>query len=354
MICDKDNTAIVIKNVFSSLQDEISRVIFLSRLSYYLSEDERHLHDMLKMVDHMGDNDNQTLLDFLENTELHQREIILYGAGSFGGTLLTDFSEKQIRVSFFCDSDKSKQGKQNHGVYVISPEELVSNHLDAIVVVSTKLFFDEIFLYLAEIGFPSSQIYVLGNFNEAYFGERFLRPVENEVYIDTGVYDGYTIKRFMHFCGDRYKRIFGLEPDPNNWQKVEEWLVNGGVDERISLIQKGAWNCNAVLSFNSFDQDSSITETGVLKVEVAPVDELIEDEAVTLIKMDIEGSELKALEGAQNTIKKHKPRLAISVYHKPEDILEIPLYIQSLVPEYRFYLRHHNAIFTDTVFYAVL
>jgi len=79
----------------------------------------------------------------------------------------------------------------------------------------------------------------------------------------------------------------------------------------------------------------------------------VSDEPVTYIKMDIEGAELNALKGAANTIKKNKPRLAICVYHKPEDILEIPVFLSELVPSYQFYLRHHSQYYIETVLYAV-
>lgn len=69
--------------------------------------------------------------------------------------------------------------------------------------------------------------------------------------------------------------------------------------------------------------------------------------------MDIEGSEMEALKGAENTIGKYKPRLAICVYHKPEDIIEIPLKILELNPEYKLYLRHYSYIHTETVLYAI-
>jgi hypothetical protein len=69
--------------------------------------------------------------------------------------------------------------------------------------------------------------------------------------------------------------------------------------------------------------------------------------------MDIEGSELEALCGAAKTIQRTKPRLAICIYHKPEDILEITLYIQSLVPEYKYYIRHNEIGLGGLVLYAL-
>lgn len=74
---------------------------------------------------------------------------------------------------------------------------------------------------------------------------------------------------------------------------------------------------------------------------------------MSFIKMDIEGADLEALKGCQNTIRRYHPKLAISVYHKPEDIIEIPCYIKELVPEYRLYLRHYGNGDTETVLYAL-
>jgi hypothetical protein len=78
-----------------------------------------------------------------------------------------------------------------------------------------------------------------------------------------------------------------------------------------------------------------------------------EKEPVTFIKMDLEGAELNALKGAEQTIKEQKPKLAISIYHKPEDIWEIPNLLLELVPDYKFYIRHYTLIGAETVLYAL-
>lgn len=86
-----------------------------------------------------------------------------------------------------------------------------------------------------------------------------------------------------------------------------------------------------------------------------PIDEAIHPgDKVTFIKMDVEGSELESLKGAKNTILRDKPKLAICIYHKPEDMVTIPLYIKELVPEYKLYVRHHSNSWAETVLYAVL
>ena len=62
----------------------------------------------------------------------------------------------------------------------------------------------------------------------------------------------------------------------------------------------------------------------------------------SFIKMDIEGAEMKALQGAKDTIKRNHPVLAISIYHSNEDMVRIIPYIHGLIPQYDLYIRHHT------------
>ena len=81
-----------------------------------------------------------------------------------------------------------------------------------------------------------------------------------------------------------------------------------------------------------------------MPVQAVKVDTLLEGKKATILKLDVEGSEREALEGAKETISMHRPRLILSVYHRTEDLLELPLKIHEMYSGYRLYLRHHPYI----------
>lgn len=122
--------------------------------------------------------------------------------------------------------------------------------------------------------------------------------------------------------------------------------------ENIRIHNNAAWDKKENIYFDDDGSGSAAKENGSLSVDGISLDELFPDADVTFVKMDIEGSEMKALEGAKNTIISKKPRLAIYIYHKPWDVVEIPAYILSLVPDYRFYIRHYSSKMWETVLYA--
>jgi len=86
-------------------------------------------------------------------------------------------------------------------------------------------------------------------------------------------------------------------------------------------------------------------------VPTVKIDDLARN--ATFIKMDIEGAELNALKGAEDTIKNNAPKLAICIYHQLNDFWEIPMYLKRIMPEYSFYVRHHQFDIGGTVLYAV-
>lgn len=115
----------------------------------------------------------------------------------------------------------------------------------------------------------------------------------------------------------------------------------------------GLWKEKDKLHFNSMDDGSRIQNEGDLIIQTISLDEFFEEiEPPTFIKMDIEGAELMALRGGASILRRYHPKLAISVYHKTEDIFKIPEYLLSLYPDYKFDFRHYTGIYGDTVLYA--
>ncbi len=176
---------------------------------------------------------------------------------------------------------------------------------------------------------------------------------DNEVFVDCGAYTGDTALLFIDKVSGRYNHYYAFEPDAENRKKAESFLAD---KERITIIPKGLWNCEKTLFFNSGNASSSaVAEDGDVSVEVTSIDEYFSDKehVPTTIKMDIEGSELEALKGAVNTIRNNKPKLAICIYHKGEDLYKIPQFIQSCRDDYKFYIRHYTDIYTELVLYAI-
>ena len=187
-----------------------------------------------------------------------------------------------------------------------------------------------------------------------YFDDEIISFGDAEVFIDCGAYDGDTVMEFtnaLRNMGGHYKKIIAFEADPMNAEKMRSNLASM---ENVEIIPKGVSDKTAVLRFAAGGTTSSgiVQEKGI-EIEVTSIDEAVKDENVTFIKMDIEGSELDALKGAENTIKRCRPKLAVCVYHKSEDLITIPQYIQSLIPDYRLYFRNYRAEGTESVIYAL-
>lgn len=178
-----------------------------------------------------------------------------------------------------------------------------------------------------------------------------LKLKSNETIIDLGAYDGDTIREFTDFTSGRYKHIYALEPDAKNYKK----LVKNTADmKNITLFNMGAWDKRDILIFDKkAGRNSKLSSEGI-PVEVTDIDSLIDDN-VTMIKMDIEGAELHALEGAKKIIEKNKPKLYVCAYHRNEDLFSLPIKILQLNENYKIYFRHSKYIPAwECNFYCVL
>ena len=177
--------------------------------------------------------------------------------------------------------------------------------------------------------------------------------------IDAGGCWGDTSLVFATKTGGNGK-IFTFEFFEDNLNILKEnFSYNKELSKNIVLTEQPLYSkSNEILYLNHACADiTTLTETknNLQQYKTISIDDFVEDNKIPkidFIKMDIEGCELKALQGAINTIKKYKPKLAIAAYHKYEDYYEIPKFLNELNLGYKFYFASYTPGFTDTVIYA--
>lgn len=180
---------------------------------------------------------------------------------------------------------------------------------------------------------------------DKYYPKDILRLSEGEVLAEVGSYDGTTLLEFLEHCPD-YKTAYCFEPDRNNLRVLKKAVEKVQQNQKIKIITQGAWDCRTTLCFSNSDGAtnlSHIAEGAPLNdacIEVVTIDDTI-CEPITYMTVSINGSELRALYGAKQQITKNRPKLAVCVSYSGEAMLDLWNYLRELVPEYRFYLRHH-------------
>jgi len=340
-----------VKNLYSRLQDQESRDVFTARLMHMLTGDDELIWKLTDKLYDAGVFSSE--ISELLALQKSGKKIILHGAGEVGERAKIYFERHGLCPDLFCDKNEDKQRNGYLNLPVVSLQELVENQaLSVAVLTVSPVYAGQIKRELAESGFHSEVYdFFVNHVICGYFDWDFLKPVDNEILIDGGVLDGGDIMDFIKFTGGEFEKVYGFEPDALSYQRS---IDNVSKFERVKIINKGLWREDAVLSFHGKgDGFSRISDEGSTQISVTPIDEAVGDDKVTFIKMDVECAELEALRGAAKTIIRCKPRCAISIYHKPEDIIELPLYLLSLVHDYRFYLRHCTIGTVQTVLYAI-
>jgi len=194
--------------------------------------------------------------------------------------------------------------------------------------------------YLISSATPKSEVF-----------QNIIKTFPGEIYLDLGAYDGDTVLEFSSICPE-YKKIIALEPDRKNFRKLTKNTQNM---RDTSLINSAVWECDTLIPFSSkAGRQSSVSKSGE-KIHARSVDSILNDGPCSTIKMDVEGCEKMALFGAKQTIKKYSPKLMVSLYHRNEDIFELPLLIKELNPNYKLFIRRQPYIPAwETNLYAII
>ncbi|MFZ5968964.1 MAG: FkbM family methyltransferase [Bacillota bacterium] len=350
----------------------------------------------------------------LEKLPKLERRLVLYGTGALGKTVLLHLKNLGISPIAICDSNPAKIGMDFYNYKIMDFKDVLLRFSDFDVLIAIQLYYPDVKKYLlnyisidrihvcmeisglrsaflrgynAFISNKNNQsrlnviyeklhddrsrqtmlnvikgnyTYDLEYFQQVFTPNQYFNEItcseENEYYIDAGAYNGDTLLQYTKFVDGKYKKIWAFEPFEDSFiqlERAKKELYHN--DDCIHLYKSGLYHYSGKIGFNNQVSVSSMRIDDSYEansIDVVSIDDLIASE-VSFIKMDIEGSELNALKGAEKTILKYKPKLAICVYHKIDDMLTIPEYIMSLNLPYKYYFRHHDITENETVFYAV-
>lgn len=200
----------------------------------------------------------------------------------------------------------------------------------------------EVFALLCDYNISGKISYLMAATTEKSEADNLLALGTDEVYLDLGAYNGDTVLEFAEAVSGGYRQVLAVEPDGKNFAKLQN---NTAHLQDITYLNYGIWQDRAELFFSSkAGRNSALATSGNRSVQCLSIDEIQREYAaapISLIKMDVEGVEKQALTGGVETLGNHRPKLAVSAYHRNEDLFVLPLLIWQQNSGYEIYLRHH-------------
>jgi FkbM family methyltransferase len=177
------------------------------------------------------------------------------------------------------------------------------------------------------------------------YEQRAVSVHDSDVVIDVGAHLG-TFTRIALHRGARV--VVAVEPDPVNAVCFSRTFASEIADGRVRLVEAAAWHSPGSLNFEigNASQTGRVAGAGggrAVVVRAVRLDDVADElklGRVDFIKMDIEGAERHALAGARRLLAAHKPRLAICIYHAPDDPEVVPRVVREANGTYETFNRH--------------
>ncbi len=366
------------------------------------------------MIENYEENAYQPVISVWEHLSETDKPIVMYGMGDGAEKILTVFDKYGIKPAEFMASDEFVRGHYFKGYKVKKLSEIEEQYDDFIVVICFGTQLPEVMDRIAEIAekhevvAPDVPVIGGGLFDSDYISDNeynimtlrhlfaddlsrdifdklmkyritgdisILRSCEtpeaealellkigtDETYVDLGAYNGDTIEKFLKLTDKRFEKIYAMEPDKRNYSKMRRrhYALGSAMFEHYNAA---AWSEDTTLTFyNKAGRNSALTDNRseetkgrATEIEARSVDSILSGKKATIIKYDVEGSEEQALLGSAETIAAYKPKLIVSLYHRTEDMIKLPLLVHKLNPSYKMYLRHHPYIPAwDTDLYCI-
>lgn len=357
-----------LKIIYSRMRDKKSKQMYQAFLNLIATKDFTYLAQIHKLN---GIKTDKMYLRFIEYNKMHScgKKIIFYGIGerTLNQVRLEDEFKNHVGYCFFpflsmipitafCDRDYKKYPKGFRDRPVISPQKLKREYADAVIIISTVMYYEEIRAELLEAGIKPENIYLQEYveyelYERMQYFEDYMKSESEGFFVDGGCCNGQTSKLFSQWQSC-YKGILAFEPDKKNFNECRRMLktLNNGI-----LYPYGLGNKEGKCGFVATGSGASYIDVNAENyINIKTLDSIVQKGGypVTFIKLDVEGAELDALKGAKKCIQKNLPKLAISAYHKKYDLIELPIYVMSLSDKYRFNLGIYSNGWFEIVLYA--
>lgn len=186
-----------------------------------------------------------------------------------------------------------------------------------------------------------------GNFQDRYFPKEIdLKLGKDTVYADCGSYDGAEIMIFAERAKYHFKEVHAFEPDHENFIKltnnINRYIAQSG-EKSIYCHELGVFNQDGYLHAEGYGDGVSITEQAGVSgsgLHVCKLDSILNE--LGHLRLEIEGAELQALQGASGLIKKFRPTMTVAAYHLATDFLDLLKFMEETDLNYQLSLRHQS------------
>lgn len=330
--------------------------------------------------------------------------VYLFGAGNSAQFCVDYCKERNYKITAFIDNNKGKQGTEYLGLPVISYEEFKKNGGGA-VLVTVKVGYEGILKQLSECSaamtfdawtavhdikrydalyemlyddkskkvleallntrFTGCVDYIAEQFDPLqYFSvPGFYWDSEDVTLVNIGCFVGDTIEEFVDVYKGAFDHIYAFDIGAKQLmaarntadQLARKWCFD---KEKITFEHCGVGKETRKACIKTTDSRHlssmrvSEEEKGAGGIDSICLDDYFCNTKTTFWIADIEGQEMNMLLGGGRIIKRDKPKMALSAYHRPDDLLNMAETIKKFVPEYKFALRHHSSMATETVLYC--
>ena len=331
------------------------------------------------------------------------KRVILFGAGASAVEVEKILARFEIAIVAFCDNSPGKQGTLFRGSPILGPDDLMGFLDGETAIVISSVYQAEIATQLRELGIPAEAIFPFlspmfaGHFGERAFDDAIglehlgvrladdasraylealisfrwamdprllqrnprlsgfydyddaaLGPHTGDHIVDVGAFNGDSAVAYLTRLSGA-ARVSALEPLPQNLAALQQTIATHAFGRSIAAIPFGAGSVpsTAEIDSDSGEIDARATLRGKdgasVTIRIETIDRLFANDRVDFIKIDIEGHDPAALEGARMVLNRDRPGLAIAAYHAPEHLWQIPALIDAICPGYRIFLGHHPA-----------